>query len=254
MKRTRMHGFHRQESAVAYSCLAKIYDKVMAHVDYEGWAEYIDQLFIEYGNSVYSVIDGGCGTGTLASILNKSDYQVSGFDRSFEMARLAKKKGITAWQGDLMNLSIQKGADAILCLYDTVQYFELHDLRSVFAEINRCVVPGGLFIFDVVTEAHIRRYWAHYSDREEGEGWETMRRSWYDKRLRIQNTEFHIYLKSMKRIFHEHHRQYIYRLNDLEEMAVLAGFRSLGRFDEFTMNPGDESSDRVHFVFQQEGA
>ena len=36
-----------------------------------------------------------------------------------------------------------------------------------------------------------------------------------------------------------------------KEIGEKTGFDILGRFDDFTLNPGSEKSDRVHFVFQR---
>ena len=255
MKSRWIHAFHQEEDVPSYTRLASCYDRIMNHVDYGEWAKYIVRLFKRFGQGVRRVVDGGCGTGSLAYALAEMGYRVVGFDRSLEMVRVARKKSHgPLWQGDLKTIGLSRTWDAFLCLYDTIQYLMEDELTLVLSNVKRVIIEGGLFIFDVVTENHILRYWAHYTERVRGDGWETMRRSWYDKRGRYQHTEFTITSHQEKKIFKEHHIQRIYRLEELEEMVSRSELRLVGRFDGFTMNPGIESSDRVHFVLRREAS
>ena len=47
----------------AYSAFAAGYDRMMADVDYDGWANYIDGFLREAGAK--SVLECACGTGSL---------------------------------------------------------------------------------------------------------------------------------------------------------------------------------------------
>ena len=46
-----------------YQKFAQVYDLLMADVDYEGWATYIQELFSYYGSKPKTIIDLACGTG-----------------------------------------------------------------------------------------------------------------------------------------------------------------------------------------------
>src|SRR4030042_6375407 len=87
-----MHLFSKTFESDPYAQLAPYYDRLMDSVDYDEWSLYIDLLFNRYGRKVTDVIDGGCGTGSIASSLFKLGYRVHGFDRSFEMLRNLKQK------------------------------------------------------------------------------------------------------------------------------------------------------------------
>jgi len=251
MTKKRIHAFHREEKVLSYTQLAPLYDQIMDHIDYYVWAEYITLLFDQFGNKVHRIVDGGCGTGSLVHALTQMDYHVVGFDRSWEMIQIARTKSTRPfWQGDLRSIGLTRGWDGFLCLYDTIQYLMIEELEAFLSEVKRLLNRGGLFIFDVVTENHVKRYWTHYTERERDDHWEMMRRSWYDKRGRSQHTEFTILLNNVKKVFSEHHFQHIYKLEDLETLVMRSGFRLVGLFDGFTLNQGNEASDRVHFVLQ----
>jgi len=224
----------------------------MDHVDYQGWVDFIVMLFEKYGSNIHNVVDGGCGTGTLISILEKKGYRVAGFDRSLEMIRLAQRKSdVPYWQGDLKSISLSPGWDAFLCLYDTIQYLTPEEMERMLLEVRSILKQRGILIFDVVTESNVLRYWANYTEVDSDKNWRMIRRSWFERNRQLQHTEFEISLIEKKTVYQEHHVQKIYRLEEIEEIGEKTGFDILGRFDDFTLNPGSEKSDRVHFVFQR---
>jgi SAM-dependent methyltransferase len=253
MKRGRLNRFCKIEEVPAYARLAKVYDRMMDHVDYTAWADYIIKLFKKYGKGIRRVVDGGCGTGSLAAVLEKRGYRVVGFDRSREMIRMARRKSRSSfWQGDLVAIPLSKEWDAFLCLYDTIQYLRIEEMERLFDGLRGVLVDGGLLIFDAVTESHVLRYWASYDEKDCGEGWESMRKSWFDRKAKCQHTLFEIFFRHDRKVYCEHHSQRIYTLEELNRTTVRSGFEVLGLFDGFTLKPGNESSDRVHFVLRQE--
>jgi predicted TPR repeat methyltransferase len=244
--------FHKVEKASPYQYLAPLYDQMMDHVDYEHWAEYIVRLFNSYGNNITRLVDGGCGTGSLLIALKKRGYHVTGFDLSYEMVRLAYQKGLASvWQGDLRVLPFGGKWEAFLCLYDTLQYLKLLEVREFLYKVGKVLKEGGLLIFDVVTEDHILHYWSNYTERDRGDDWEYFRYHWYDRKLRCHHTNIEIVFIREKKIVQEEHIQWIYVLRDLECVIQESGFQILGQFEEFTCKPGDKHSDRIHFVLKK---
>lgn len=248
--------FHRAAEVPPYTHLAAVYDRMMDHVDYSGWADYLTKLFGKFGKGIRCVVDGGCGTGSLALALEKRGYRVVGFDRSFEMIRMARKKSrAPLWQGDLRAPSLSSDRwDAFLCLYDTVMYLTRAELGQMFSRVQSVLVEGGILVFDLVTESHVLKCWANYTEKNRGEGWETLRRSWYNRKTRCQHTEFELFSLQERRVCREHHLQRVCRLEEMERMAEGRGLKLVGRFRGFTLNSGDEESDRVHFVLRKEAS
>ena len=68
----------------AYSAFAAGYDRMMADVDYDGWANYIDGFLREAGAK--SVLECACGTGSLTVRLARKGYAMTGADLSEDMA------------------------------------------------------------------------------------------------------------------------------------------------------------------------
>ena len=252
MKKGWLNRFHKAENVFPYTSLAAFYDRIMDHVDYVYWADYIEDLFKMYGPGIHRVVDGGCGTGSLIRVLKNRGYGIVGFDRSFEMIRMARKKTRSPlWRGDLRALSLAREWEAFLCLYDTVQYLMPEEMVLFFRSVKNSLRKGGLFMFDVVTENHVLKDWVDYLDIERGNDWDLIRRSWYDRKERCLHTEFEVFFFREKNVCREHHIQKIYSLEEFQRIAEMSGFRLVGRFDGYTFNSGDETSDRVHFVLKR---
>ena len=225
MKFRRIHLLHRAEETPPYTYLACVYDRLMDHVDYAAWAEYIGVLFDHFGRNVRRVVDGGCGTGSMTRALMKKGYRVAGFDRSFDMIQRARPKmRIPFWQGDLRAIALSEEWDAVLCLYDTIQYLTPEGVECMLSDAMGILVDGGLVVFDAVTERHVLKYWACYTERDRAEGWEFLRRSWYDGKRRLQHTEFALSSARTGKVFKEHHIQKVYRLEELERIVEESGF------------------------------
>lgn len=236
-----------------YSHFARVYDRVMNHVDYDQWANFISRIFDLFGNGGRRIVDGGCGTATLMLFLRKKGFSVAGFDLSYDMVREARKKGgVKLWQGDLREISLRGGWDGFICIYDSIQYLNITEIKNLFNEVKKILARGGLFVFDVVTHNHVMKYWFNYSEQTETESGDVFRRSWYEVHKRILHTEVEIYSNEEKKIYCEHHIQYIYPLVTFEEAAEESGMRLVGMFDGISLRSGNENSDRVHFVFCRE--
>lgn len=252
MKKELTKWFYKDEDVTPYTHLAAVYDQVMNHVDYDKWADFIVVLFRKFGSNVCRVVDGGCGTGSLLEALVRRKVRVAGFDRSIEMVRLAKQKiQSPLWVDDLRTFSCHTKWDVFLCLYDTIQYLTMREIYTLLKYMEEILLPGGLFIFDAVTESHILRYWADYTEKVEYNGLEIWRKSWYVKNRRSQHTEFEIVDDNHHKVYRERHLQYIYPLETFIKISGECGLRSMGQFEDFTLNPGHEKSDRIHFVFKR---
>lgn len=236
-----------------YAGLAGFYDRMMSHVDYRGWAEFVNEIIQSRAPKARTVIDAGCGTGELISSLREYGYEVYGFDLSLPMLESAGKKGVTGiFQADLRELPLAGSADVLLCLYDTIQYLTPDAVPVFMARAREAVKVGGLFVFDVVTERHVREFWDGYSETDSGGSWRCSRKGWYDPKRNIQHTEIRLFSGESERPSSEHHRQFIYRLEKLAGWAREAGWTPGDCLHEFTFLPGGEDSGRVHFVLQRE--
>ncbi|PTF52877.1 SAM-dependent methyltransferase, partial [Staphylococcus cohnii] len=72
---------------VQYEELSLFYDQLTFDQPYESWLAIVNQ----FSNDKQSILDIGCGTGSLTSLLTEFD-QVTGMDLSIDMLSLASSK------------------------------------------------------------------------------------------------------------------------------------------------------------------
>ncbi len=248
--------FQKEETVSPYSHLANIYDFVMRHVDYRRWAFYLQRLFSKTPLTVRHVLDISCGTGSLLAELSNIGYDCCGFDYSREMSRVAAAKlsrgerPAAIWTGDMQQFSLRRQYEAAVCTYDSINYcLEPQRCARVMACVASALKGGGVFIFDVSTLKNSRRYFQNYYDRDGNDEVEYIRISNFERRRQIQINEFYVSYTSRPRMsYHEKHEQKIYEIEAIRTIVPQDLFEILGVYDGFTLRPGTEKSDRVHFV------
>ncbi|MDP6124597.1 MAG: class I SAM-dependent methyltransferase [Candidatus Latescibacteria bacterium] len=242
-----------------YEVLADIYDQVMLHVDYDEWADFVELVLNEHHVSGRSLTEAACGTGTLAIELAKRGWQVWACDRSVAMVEQGRTKAAGAGVSVEMSACSMSdvpimNADAVICLYDSVNYCSnLSEMVAALEGLRRTVCDGGLLIFDVSTHANSKRYFKDTRTKVSGEGFSYRRRSEYDPAERVQINSFDIKIDGRDGTFREEHRQKIYPLSQIESAIDETSWRLEACYDGFSLEPGRESCDRVHYVLRADG-
>jgi SAM-dependent methyltransferase len=250
------------QPARPYEGLAAIYDHVMRHVDYDSWADYLDELLERFGSTPASIVDIACGTGSVSLALCALGQPVTqGVDQSEPMLRVARERALLAGHDisfdvrDLRDLDGLGAFDAAVCMYDSFNYMlDLADLETALGAVHGVLNPGGVFVFDVCTERNSLRYFSDMRDSESGPGFEYQRHCYYEPTQRIQTNDFVISFDGMDSPIEEHHEQRIHTLGDIRTTIGTTDFELHGAFDGFTFGPGSEDSDRVHFALRRRGA
>ncbi len=238
-----------------YSALADIYDIVMEHVDYVGWARYICSIFSYLSFPVHSILEVACGTGTMTQTLTASGYSLTASDLSPEMLHVAREKlsglhkSVTLAAASMTALPFDGKFDAVLCLYDSINYLtESVDVARAFNEASRVLKPGGLYVFDICTVKNSELYFANHRMEEKVGDVSYERTCRYDRTERIQENRFVI--SKNDDFFCETHRQKIYYLNEIEELIAKSPFEIVACFDDMSFMLGSENSERVHYVLE----
>lgn len=241
-----------------YSALASVYDHVMSHVDYIGWADYIVELCNFVRIPVSNILETACGTASLALELAGRGKKVSACDRSYAMVRSGREKTarsrytIPLFVADMRFLPVSGPFDAVICLYDSINYLlDKNDIVSAFNEAYRVLKPGGICVFDVCTVRNSELYFDDTSSSERCGATLISRRCSYDSIKRLQANHF-VIEKPHEKLYRESHYQQIYYLREIEEMIDRTRFVEIGRFDDMSFAPGTELSDRVHFVLRKQ--
>ena len=142
-----------------YTSFARIYDSLMRDVDYDAWAQRLQELLQERGvQKGARVCECACGTGSLTLRLAKSGLRMTGVDLSGDMLEIAMDKCRSAGmmvpfvKQDMRMLSLPRRSDALLCTCDGVNYLLTEsDLCAFFRAAHASLKPGGAFVFDVST-------------------------------------------------------------------------------------------------------
>ncbi len=113
-----------------------------------------------------SAVDLGCGTGTLALLLERHGWQVTGIDASPGMVEEARRKA--SLQGakadftaaDIRTFSLPRTVDLAVSVYDVLNHLPAAaDLHLACMSIGRALRTGGLFVFDLNNDRCFRRLW-----------------------------------------------------------------------------------------------
>lgn len=243
-----------------YGGLAGIYDYLVSGVDFEGWIDYVEELLGMYSSHPRSVLDLACGTGNTVIPFSRRGYDTLGIDISPEMISLARAK--TAEQGleigfmvgDIRDYRLDKKVELVTCFHDGLNYMLTEEeLARVFGCVSRCLVEGGMFIFDlnalswisagsespvVIEEPDLTIIYE--TDHDRG-------RSLWKITLTGFAREGELYRK-----FVEQHMERGYQPARVEKLLKTAGLEPQGVFDAFTFEPVHSGS-RRHFYAARKG-
>jgi len=236
-----------------YTELADIYDRVMDHVDYPAWAQYIASLLRRFNVTGCDILDIACGTGSLPLELSILGFTVTCTDLSVPMLKKAAEKfrrnelPLRLFSSHMNTLPLDHTFDAVICIYDSINYVTSHeDFVKVLSQAASKLNNDGVFIFDVCTIKNSELFFSNHTMVENFGDIRYERFCRYDRKNRIQENHFSFYKHGLR--FTESHYQRIYRLNEIENMISESPLDELGRFDDMSFYPGSEDSERVHFV------
>ena len=239
-----------------YAELAEIYDRIMSHVDYNDWANYISSIFKKFDIKVNDILEIACGTGNLSVILHGRGYNVTSTDLSLNMLQCARNKFIENKMplkllvSDMSSLPIKANYDAVICLYDSVNYLlEPELLLKAFSGVADSLKKGGIYIFDICTIKNSRLFFSNHVISEDFGDISYERTCLYYHADRIQENSFNI-TKGSESIY-EKHLQKIYKISEIKNIIPSGEFKLLGVFDDMSFNDGSEDSERVHFVLKR---
>jgi SAM-dependent methyltransferase len=241
--------------AVPYSALSQIYDQVMNHVNYERWARHLIKLARLHGVTPQTVLDLSCGTGRLCQELTARGYDVLACDASLPMLQIAaaREEGILYWCASMDRVAVNRPVHLAISSYDSMNYLHTAEQwRKTLMQTCHNLLPGGLFIFDVSTLRNSLEIFADYVNEENFSEGSYRRKSVFDAKTRIQYNYFEIELTSEPGcLYKEVHSQTIRPLSEIVQYVEESPLALLGHYADFSLRPGSERADRVHFVLQK---
>ncbi len=241
----------------AYSDFAYIYDKLMNQdINYEKWADYIENIFDMYGVNPELVCDLACGTGNITIPLAKRGYDMTGVDISEDMLNAAREKSqgldILYLNQSITRLDLYGTMGAFLCMIDGLNYVITPKLLEyAFKRMKTCFMdPGALFIFDISTRYKLKKIIGSetfiHSDRDVFYSWQN--RYIDSKNLSDMLLTFFVRQGNLYRRFEERHIQKAYTEGEMRCMLKKAGFETVDTYDELTFEKPRHDSERIVFV------
>lgn len=248
-----------------YSVLAEIYDDVMADVDYETWADYIDEIILEHNPEAIDLLELACGTGTIALSLEELDcYTITASDGSPDMVQKAIEKGqkvhseIDFQTINFLDIRLKKKFDVVFMVFDSINYLHTEiDILKLHEQVKNVLKPGGIFIYDFTTPRNSRKAirFLHNHQKEISSTTRYYRESSFDGKNRIHTNHFRIVKedpvnKNKSVVSEEKHQQKIYTQAEIEAIIKKTDFTILQAYDGFELRPAHEKSLRITMVLQ----
>ncbi len=146
----------------SYDIIASVYDEFTDGFDHNA---YLNKIFEKAPFLPASGLaaDFGCGTGTLISELTARGFSCTGIDISPEMLQEAKEKlesmGIEPHLicQPLEEIDLYGAYDLCFCSLDTINHLSVKQLKAFVKRLINFTEPNGYFIFDVKTEALMKK-------------------------------------------------------------------------------------------------
>lgn len=241
---------------MAYKAFSYYYDILMRDVAYHKWMNKTKQ-YLAPGSSI---LDVGCGTGTISILLAKEGYEVTGVDLSEDMLALAYEKtlaeglGISYIHQDMCRLEGFNDFDGAVIYVDSLNYLKSdREVFQTFQQIHESLKEGGILIFDVhslykVTEIFDDYLYADTSPEltyiwhvEEGK---------FPYSIEHELTFFKQTDEGYER-FQEIHHQRTFAIEEYSQWLEDIGFTILEISADFLDEAPTEESERIIFVVQK---
>jgi len=261
----------------SYENFASVYDMSIDNVDYEKWGGWLKRALAQYGVDDGTVCELGCGTGTMTELLAAAGYDMIGIDNSEDMLAEAVNKryesghNILYLQQDMREIELYGTVRAFVSVCDSINYIlEEEDLRSAFDRVARYLDEGGVFAFDLNTDAKYRAIGEQTIAENRDTGsfiWE----NFYDEEERINEYDLTLFLPedrvaAMKAAEAEElyegpyyrteevHLERAWETPLIQRLLAEAGFTLKTMTDSYTDEPANEKSERICYIAVKENA
>lgn len=224
----------------------------MRSVPYRMWVGYYLLLLSVQDRHPKRILDVCCGTGTVAELLVREGFDVSGFDISPAMVTRAiekakrKKLAIDYWVADAAELRLNREFDAAYSFFDSLNnILDPARLLASFKRVSDHLPEGGSFVFDLNTAYSFE---ARMFDQQNLSRRAKLRYKWvgeWDADRRIITVNMRFWYQDQE--FEEIHRQRAYDESEVRLMLEAAGFRDIRTYHSYTLDPPRRTTDRIHY-------
>lgn len=211
-----------------------------------------------------TVLDLGCGTGTLTELLYRAGFDMIGIDNSEEMLEIALQKrekngsDILYLLQDMREFELYGTVGAACSVCDSLNYIlEEEDMVKVFSLVNNYLYPGGIFVFDFNTVYKYEQVIGDDTIAENRDNCSFIWDNYYDEESRINEYDLTIFVRKPDteyfRKFTETHYQKGYTLEQMKGFLEAAGLLFVKAFDADTRGEVREESERIYVIARERG-
>ncbi len=244
-----------------YNLLAPIYDRVNADVDYQRWADFIEDIFHRNITPTPElVLDLGCGTGRMTIELAKRGYDMTGVDISAEMLDIAReeaeRKGVgnrILWLSqDMRAFELYGTVEAVVSCLDSINHLTTSsDLKACFSLVHNYLSPDGLFVFDINGRHKFESVYADNTYAIEVDDAVCVWQNYYSPRTKL--CDFYITLfkedeDGRYSRYDECDRERMYTLRAVKKQLADTGFELIGAYSDFDFTDATDEDDRIYIV------
>lgn len=134
-----------------YTDLAKYYDLIYSHKDYQHEANQIKSLIKKYKKSNDNdLLEVACGTGKHIQYF-KDSFSILATDANKDMLAVAQKNipSVKFKQADMIHLDLDKKFDVIICLFSSIGYVKNYkNLNKTIKNFAQHLKIGGVVIIE----------------------------------------------------------------------------------------------------------
>ena len=242
----------------AYTSFARVYDMFMDNVPYEKWGRYIVEKLRANGIDSGYVVDLGCGTGKLTTLLADAGYDMIGIDNSFDMLDMALEREddrILYLMQDMREFEPGEKVSAVVSACDSINYIlEPEDLQAVFFCVSECLKAGGIFIFDINTPYKYEVLMADNTIAENRDEGSFIWDNYYDEESSNNEYELAVFVRNEDGTFdrfEEEHYQHGFTLEEVSDAVKKAGLKIRNVYDAFSHNAPDDNSERLYYIIEK---
>ena len=240
-----------------YNNFASFYDELMYDVDYKKRTAYLMRLFKKYDKMPTLLLDVACGTGGFSNEFAKQGVEVIGADMSEEMLNIARER--SARQGlDVLylcqkaeELDLFGTVDGAVCCLDSLNHItDYKKLCKALSKISLFLEPDRLFIFDVNTEYKHREILGDNVFVMDRDNLYCVWANNYTEKNKTVHISLDFFVKQDECYLRksEDFSERAYTKEELKKALEKAGLFVVEVFDDMTLKPLNEKSQRAIYV------
>ncbi len=247
---------------MSYGIFSSVYDILTENVEYERIADKICSLLTRNGINGGLLLDLGCGTGTIAFLLEKNGYDVIGVDPSEDMLAVANEKKYDENSSAIFlcqsgeELDLYGTIDCAVCSLDTINHIPtLEKIRETFKKISLFMNMGGIFVFDINTVYKHEKILGDNTFVYDMDEVYCVWQNTFDAKNGKTDIDLDFFIKNedddLFERYSESFSEYAYATENILNTLKECGFSVLSLCDDYSDNEITENTQRITIVAQK---